>query len=433
MKRFASIILASAALCASAQQYTLQQCINAAISQNLQVKQSQLNVKLQEIQLNTDKNSRLPNLNGSVSQQLSFGRSLTIDNTYANYNTANTGFGLSTSVPIFTGFAINNQVAIDKINLAAASHDLNTIKEALTIQVAKAYMQVLFYKEILQASHAQVELAKKQLDRKKAYLDVQKATIADVADATSLVAQYELTEVQNENNYQLALLELSQLMELSSIDNFSVADIGDDDSYLLVERPEEIYRIALTQKPVIKAAELRIDAADKSIALAKSRYYPQLNFNAGLGTSYFYSSGKQSANFGSQMRDNFNQYLGLSLSIPIFNRLSTRNSVRRAKEEREQKTIALDDAKKSLFKEIQQAYYTALGSAKRFSSSKVALDAATTAFNLTKGKYEAGKANITEYHEASTNLLKATADMLQAKYESIFNHKILAFYKGIPF
>ena len=422
-----------AALGASSQQYTLQQCVQAAIDGNLQVKQNESRMRIQEIQVNTAKYQRLPNLNGSAGQQVSFGRSLTIDNTYANINTANTNFGLSTNVPLFTGFSIPNQVALAKIELAALTEDLNTIKDNLAIRVAQSYMQVLFNKELLQAAHAQVELAQKQLERKKAYRDVEKATIADVAQATSLVAQYELSEVQAENSYRLSLLELAQLMEIESIDGFSVADISDDEIVAIIERPEEIYRIALTQKPQIKAAELRIEGADKSIKLAKSEYYPKLNFNAGLGTSYFYSSGGKSNGFGKQMRDNFSQYLGVSLSVPIFNRFASRNSVRRATEEKANYQLSLDETKKNLFKEIQQAYYNAVGSAKKYASSLVALEAANTAFELTKGKYEAGKANATEYAEASTNVLKATSDMLQAKYESIFNHKILSHYKGEQF
>ena len=429
-KRILSGFLSLLCLCATAQTYTLRQCVECAIQQNVDVKRAESTQRLQEINLSTARNARLPNLSGSAGQNWNFGRSLTIDNTYANYNTAQTSFSLSTSVPLFTGFQIPNNTALAKLNLEAAIEDVYTLKDNLSIQVAQAYLTVLFNKELRQTADAQVTLAKQQLDRKQAFADVEKATASDVAEAKSLVAQRELTAVQAANDYDMAVLDLVQLMEIAMTNDFQVADIPDTELNMLIEKPEEVYRIALTQRHNIKAAELRIESAEKSIKLAKSQYYPQLNFNAGIGTGYYHTSGLPSASFGTQMRENFSQYLGLTLSVPIFNRLQTRNSVRRAQEERLSSQLALDKEQINLFKEIQQAYYSVVSAKKKYASSQTALKASEEAFNLTRGRYEHGKATATEFAEAQYNVMLATSEMLKAKYEAIFRHKILNFYKG---
>lgn len=157
-----------------------------------------------------------------------------------------------------------------------------------------------------------------------------------------------------------------------------------------------------------------------------------MNFGAGLSTNYYNVSGRENGNFGAQLRDNFSQYIGLSLSIPIFNRFSTRNQVRSARIQQSNLNWQLEESKKTLYKEIQQAYYNALGAESKLQSSRTADEAAEASFLLMKEKYANGKANATEYNEARTNWMKAVSDRIQAKYDFIFRTKILDFYKGVP-
>ena len=186
----------------------------------------------------------------------------------------------------------------------------------------------------------------------------------------------------------------------------------------------------LVSKPEIKAQELRVKGADHSVLIAKSAYYPQLAFNAGLGSNYYKTSGFDAESFGKQLKNNFSQYLGLSLNVPIFNRFSTRNNVRSARIDHDNQVLKLEDAKKSLYKEIQQVYYNAIAAESRYVSSRQAVASNEDAFRLTQGKYENGKASITEFNEAKNNLLKAQSDMVQAKYESLYQNSLLDFYRG---
>ena len=414
--------------------WDLEQCIDYAIAHNLTVKQREAARDQSEIDANTARWSRLPDLNGNASHSFNFGRSLQANNTYQRINTQSTGFGLSTSIPLFTGMQIPNNIALSKLNLQAAVADLDKAKEDVSVQVASAYLQALFNQELAKVAHEQVALSREMLVQKEAFFENGKVSESEWLEAKARVAQDELSAVQADNNCGLSLLELTQLLELPSPEGFQIA-IPDVRMGLLAENlvsPAEIYSQAVTAKPAILAAQYRLQGAARSIKIAQSGFYPQLSFGAGLSTNYYNISGRENAAFRPQLRDNFSQYLGFSLSVPLFNRLSTRNRVRSAKVEQLSLTWQLEEAKKSLYKEIQQAYYNAVNAKTQYQSSQTASEAAEASFRLMKEKYANGKANATEYNEVRTNWMKALSDCIQAKYEYLFRTKILDFYRGIP-
>lgn len=416
------------------EKWDLEKCISHAIENNLNIKQQEASKEQSAVELSTAKWSRLPDLNGGASHSFNFGRSIQADNTYKSLNTQNTSFNLNTSIPLFTGLKITNNIALAKLNLKAATEDLNKAKEDISIQVASAYLQVLFNEELAQVAHIQVELSKEMLVQKEEYFKNGKASEAEWLEAKSRVAQDQLSAVQADNNYKLSLLDLSQLLGLPSPENFSiVSPTAEMEEYMeSISSPADIYNQAILFKPSIKAAQYRLEGAAKSVKIAKSAYFPQLSFGAGLSTNYYKVAGMKNSLFGSQLRDNFSQYLGFQLTIPIFNRFGTRNQVRSARIQQNTLNWQLEDSKKALYKEIQQAYYNALGAESRYQSSITADKAAEASFNLMKEKYAEGKANATEYNESRTSWMKAISEKLQAKYDYIFRTKILDFYKGVP-
>ena len=432
----ATIFLASACMLPSQadEQWDLKRCIEYAIEHNITIKQQEASQEQNEIELSTARWNRLPNLNGSASHSFNFGRSLQSDNTYKNINIQNTGFNLSTNIPIFTGLQLINNVALAKLNLKAAIEDLNKAKEDISIQITSAYLQILFNQELAKVAHEQVALSKELLTQKEAFFKAGKASEAEWLEAKARVAQDELSAVQADNNYNISLLELTQLLELPTPEGFGIvapATEGED-AFVPLTAPEEIYAGAVQSKPGIKAAQYRLEGAEKNIRIAQGAYYPQLSLGAGLGTSYYKMSGNDNPSFSSQLKNNFSQYVGISLSIPIFNRFSTRNRVRSARVQQMTLGWQLEDSKKTLYKEIQQAYYNAVAAEKQYRSSMDADKAAYSSFKLTKEKYTNGKATATEYNEGRTNWLKTVSDRIQAKYDYLFRTKILDFYKGIP-
>ena len=412
--------------------WDLERCIQHAIEHNLSIKQKEAAKAQSEVELNTAQWSRLPNLNGNVGQSFNFGRALQADNTYGNRNTRNTNFSLGTNIPLFTGLQIPNNIALSKLNLKAATEDLEKAKEDISIQVASYFLQVLFNEELLKVAENQMRLSQEQLERKIAFFKNGKASEAEVLEAKSRLAQDELSVVQAKNNHQLALLDLSQLLELPSPENFQVKmpDIGHVSIDLSL--PEEVFAQAMMNKPAIKAAQYRVQGAEKSIRIAQSAYYPQLSFGAGIGTNYYHLSGIENASFSSQWEQNMNKYFQFSLSIPLFNRFQTRNRVKSARIQHTALSWQLEESKKALYKEIQQAYYNALASESKYKSSQTATESAEASFRLTSEKYANGKATATEYNEMRTAWMKALSEGIQAKYDFVYRSKILDFYKGVP-
>lgn len=414
--------------------WTLRQCAEYAVEHNLQIKQQDNQRRQQELQLSTARNARLPEVSGSLGQNFSFGRGLTAENTYTNTNTSNTSFSLSTSIPLFTGFQIPNQIKLNQLNLEAATQDLEKAKNDIRMQVAQAYVQILYDMEIRDVANRQIAIDSMQVVRLEAFVRNGKASEAELSQQRATLANSHLTATQAANNLRLSTLAMTQLLELPSPEGFGIVRPPVDDLSAIISTatvsPEIIYQEALGVKPEIMSQEIRLRATDHSIKIAQSGYYPQLSFSAGLGTNYYKTSGFTADSFGEQLKNNFSQYIGLNLSIPIFNRFQTRNNVRNARIEQETQMLALDNSKKTLYKEIQQVYYNALNAQAKEKSSMEALQSSKDAFTLMQAKYENGKATITEFNEAKNNYLKAESDMVQARYENLYQHALIEFYRG---
>ena len=428
---FTLVILSLAVNVLAQERWTLDRCISHAIENNISIKQQHNSIEQSEINLNSAKMNCLPSVDASVSQSWSFGRGLTADNTYANRNTTSTGFDLRTSVTLFQGMQKINNIAVRQCNLDAAIADLNKAKEDMGVNVASAYLQVLYSDELKKVAERQVELSETMLNQKQKMVINGKASESEVAEAKSRLAQDKMSVVQAQNDYQLALLELSQMLELQSPEGFAIEEPDTTSQLLRIATIEEVYADALNNKAIIKSDEKKIEGAEKNVSVAKGGYSPSLNLSAGIGSNYYTTSGYNNASFSDQLDQNFNKYVMLSLNIPVFNRFSTRNDVRSAKSQVTSMRLQLDADKKALYKEVQQAYYNAIAAQSKYGSSLSAEESAETSFRLMNKKYENGKATQTEYNQSRTEWLKTVGDRIQAKYEYIFRAKILDFYRGI--
>ena len=437
MKKVFSLVLYAAILSqptqAQEKQWTLRECCNYAVEHSISIKQRENACRQQELQLSTAKNSRLPDLSASASQNFSFGRGLTEANTYSNTNTSSTSLSLGTSVPIFTGFQIPNQIKLSQLNLEAATADLEKAKDDIRMQVAQAYVQILYDLEIADVARRQIDIDSAQVVRLQAFVDNGKASEAQLSQQKATLANSRLTATQADNNTRLAILALTQLLELPTPEGFAIVrpDLtAGDGSAVAIPSPDAIYAEALGIKPEIAAQLLRLKGAAHSIKIAQAANLPSLSLSGGLGTNYYTTSGFKSDNFSTQIKNNFSQYIGLNLNIPIFNRFQTRNNIRNARIEQENQQLQLDNTKKTLYKEIQQVYYNALNAQSKEKSSEEALQSTKDAFQLMQAKYENGKATITEFNEAKNNYLKSESDLVQARYENLYQQALIDFYRG---
>ena len=399
-------------------QWTLRECEDYAIANNISIKQSEVARVKQTYALSTARNKRLPDLSASLGENLSFGRGLTEANTYDNTNTSNTSLQLQTSVPLFSGFEIPENIKLNRLNLEALTEDLEKAKNNIRMQVAQAYVQILYDQEMSAVAQRQIDIDSMQVVRLTAFVNNGKASVSELSQQQSTLATSRLTATQAVNKCRLSILALTQLLELPTPEGFAVvspdmSELGKlEDINLLT--PDDIYAEALTIKPEIRSEQLRLQGSEHSINIAKAGYYPKLNFSAGLGSNYY----------------TFSQFIGLNLNIPIFSRFQVRNNVRSARADRLNQELKLENAKKTLYKEIQQVYYNALNAVSKEESSREAVVSSEDAFKLMQAKYENGKATITEFNEAKNKYLKAESDLVQARYERLYQWALLDFYRG---
>lgn len=435
MKRIFLVIAFFAASSAAAQdkQWTFGECIDYAVENNIDIRQTELDVKSAELNLNTTQLSRLPTLNAGMGQTFSFGRAVSEDdNNYIDTQASNTSLNISTGVTVFEGFRINRQVQADKLDLKAAIAGLERAKESLELNVASLYLEVLFKKEVMEVFRKQAELTRQQVENTRAMVDQGKVAHSQLLDIEAESAQNEVNRVGAENELALSLLNLSQALNLPQTEGFDVATVDPTVDYAPLRNPDEIYQTALDVKPQVRQAQLNLQSAERGVQIARAGYWPSLSLGASASDGYFYMFGQDFAqeDLATQLRNKHGENVGLNLSIPIFNGNSVRNRVRGAKLQAQNLALELDAVKLSLYKEIQQAWQSSVSAYANRESTTKALAASQEAFRAMELRYASGKATAFEFAQASTNLAEAQSNAAQARFDYLFSVKIVDFYLG---
>lgn len=421
----ATLMLTS--LAAEAKSWSLDDCIRYAIDNNLTVRAQRLSQMSAEQSVTDAKSRYLPQVSAGANQNWSIGRGLTAENTYANQNTSSFSWNAGLSLPIFSGLSTERQVAYAKANLQQITEQYEAAKEDISINVITAYLQVLYAEEMVDVAQNQVDLSQYEFTRRQALLEAGKIPEIDLLEAQSQLANDRYSVVQSANDLTMAKIDLIQLLQLRvEAEEFDVTPLSGDEAMIVA--PDEAYRLALQYNHSIAAARKGIIVSDKSISLAKSGYLPTLSFSTGIGSTYYTLSGMKSESFGRQMDHNLSTSFGFSLNVPIFDAFSTRNSVRRAKIEKLNAELSLDQAEQKLYRDIQQAYYQAVGAQQKQESSLVAENSALRAFEAMQEKYNIGRATPSEYEQSKNTALRCTAERIQARYELILRSRLLQYY-----
>lgn len=423
-----------------AKRWNLEECIQYAIEHNIGLKQKDQERASREVALRTSRFSWLPSVNGSVGQSFQFGRSTTKSGVIVDQNAANSTLNITLDMPIFDGLRIPNDIAARKLDLKASIESLNKAKEDLAINVASYYLQVLYNKELLEVARLQVDLDKEQVVKTEAMVNAGKVPLSQLYDIKAQLANDEVTLTEYANNVNLALLDLAQSLELERSEAFDIEEpliedvVAENMGSILP--PDHIYDNAVTFKPQIKEQRYLLESQRKMLRVARADYYPKLNFGASYSNGYYHSStgGEfiDTRSFGEQLRQNGQKIVGFSLSIPLFNRFQVRDNVRSARINILNQELQMENTKKSLYKEIQQAYSNATASQKKYQAAGKSVIASKEAFDYARRRYEAGKSTVFEFNEAKTKYAQSLAEQAQAKFDYIFRVKILDFYNGTP-
>jgi len=412
----------------SAETWSLEQCVEYAVTNNFSVRNSLLNITDGEQSVIEAKDRFLPSINASASEGVSFGRGLTASNTYADRNTSNLSWGASLNLPLFQGLSEYRQLKVAKSNLQKLLYEHEAVKDNITLNVITQYLQVLYAKEVCQSARRQLEHTTYEVGRQKALVEQGKVAEADLLDAEAQMAQDKLQVVNSENDIQVSLVELANLLQLPTAVGFDILPITEGEP--IIPTYDAVFNAALIHNNSILASKQGIKVADQNISLAKTGYMPRLNFSAGVGSSYYTVSGYKSDPFGEQMRHNLSTSLSVGLSIPIFDAFSTRNSVRKARLQKISAELELDRQQSELFKTIQLAYYQARGARDRYFASQETLEKTTLSFDATREKYNLGRATPYEFEQAKNNLYRTQISSIQAHYEYLLRYRILLFYQN---
>ena len=429
---FLTIILIFCTLQISAQRvWTLQECVDTALMNNRNIKQQRLNYKSKVISYNQAKSDRLPNLNASIGQNFNFGRSLSVDNTYQNSNSQNTSFSVSSGVNLYNGFRMKNAIEARQAELMAAGADVQKIEKDIILNVSAAFLQVLQNKELLRNADNQLQITRENMARRKELIEAGKLAQGEIFEIQAQEAKEELSRVQAENQLQLSLLDLAQVLELDHFQDIDVAvPVNLLENELALLSADEVYISALASRPEIRSAQYRLESSLKNIEIARAGYLPSLSLGAQWGTGYYNMSNMPTnPSFGTQFSNNISTGVGLSLSIPIFNRYVVKNQVENAKLNVESSKIDIENTKIELRKTIQQAYYNAIAAKNRWESSQKSVTANEESYRFASQKFEVGRANQYEVNLAKTNLSQSISEQTQAKYEYVFRMKILELMK----
>ncbi|MBN8653459.1 MAG: TolC family protein [Cytophagales bacterium] len=417
--------------------WTLQECVDYALKNNLNVKTNLLNAETSKVNLDQSKFQMLPTLNGGGSYGYNWGRN--IDPTTNQFETErinSINFQASSSLLLFNGFRLFNNYKQSVTDNEAAAEDFIKAKNDVIINVVTLYTTVIFNKELLSNAQSQLTTTTQQLERTRKLAEAGSVPRGNVLDLDAQQASNELNVITNENAVNLSILRLKQALQIPGsqtmdieVPELSVADGTID------ETAEQIYEKALTAMPEVRSARLKLQSSLFAFKSARGSYFPRLSVNGNLFTNYSsrlddLAPGGYSR--GEQLNDNLAQSASLQLQIPIFNGYQTRASVKRSYFNTQQAEINLTSAENTLRQAVETSYNDASASSKTYQSALRLVNAREEAFRMLKQRYDNGAANFVEYQTAENALFQAKSDLVRAKYDFIFKKKVLDFYQGKP-
>ena len=461
----------------SRQALTLEECVQIALQNNPQIKQAGLQVNANSNNLIQSKWQRWPTLGFNASQGFSFGRNIDpFTNQFVQQNISFNNYSINSSVTLYNGFQLQNNIKQNSLTLQASEKDLAATRNDIILNVALAYLQVISNQELIEAARQQGAATQLQLDRTQRLVDAGTLAESQLYDLRAQLANDELTLVNAQNSVESAKLSLKQLMNLKGDESIDVITINAPDPALRAYEAtvNEVFNTALSNLPQMQAAELRVQSAAKAIEIAKAQGLPSLTFSAGISTAFSSAAPKQrfvadgtgfttkqvisqtrfvqageytfpvtevvtvpngtdkTFNYFDQLDFNRNSSLNFSLRVPIFTNFQTKYRVANARIQQQNLEYQADIVTQQIRQNVEQAYIDMSNSGKRYSATANQVRALEEAFRVAESRFGAGAINSAEYNIAKANLDRARFNLIQTKYDYVFRTKILDFYMNKP-
>ena len=419
--------------------WSLNQCINYALKNNLDQHSYKLSEKSARIDVSQSKLNLLPSVSARVSAEMNFGRSVDQSNndvtTTKNFNNYNS---ISSSMTLFQGFIKLNLISYRRFLMQAARLEKLNNQDDLAFEILTDYYNVIYYRGLVSISQEQLELSEFNLKKTEAQIETGIKAGTDMAEMQATYEQEKLSLIQSENKLEEATLKLGQQMNLP-VGKF-VEVVNEEEKPVatsnLPSAADSLFVSFAGRSPYVKMAEARFDAASKSVAIARGAYFPSVSLNGSISTAY-YDSDKDNTGHITPIRDQFknnkNEYIGASLSIPIFGRNEVRNEVRKAKLEKEQAQVQLDRYKQTVYYELMNNTRELRSLYREYVQAQKQLEANELAYKVARRKYEEGLIDVIELLTVKSRLTESKSNLLSAELQWRAKDKIINFYKGIRF
>jgi len=436
-KRIFYILALLQAFTLNAKVWTLQECIDYALDNNISLKQSHIKTRQSHEDVLQSRSALFPSVSFSTNQNMSY-RPFSA----STYNLTNGSMTSSTNKISYNGsYGINanwtvwnwnkNRMAIKQNRLTEEQNALSEQTQANTIQeqIVQLYVQILYEAEAVRVNTEILKASEAKAARAKAMVEVGSLARVDWIQLEAQADQDRYSLVSAESQLASYKLQLKQLLELEGDEPFEVdnPDVAENSVLSTIPNKHDVYQAALEHRPEIRSGLLSIEAANLSIRSARTGYMPTLSMTAGIGTN---NSSGQKTTFGTQIKNNLSNSLGLTLSMPLFDQLSTRTAIRKAKFTKLDSELSLQSKKKTLYKNVEQHWLDATTSQQQYIYAKKNRESMQESYNLVSEQFNCGLKNIIELTTGKNNLLQAEQQLLQTKYTTLYNKALLRFYAG---
>ncbi|WP_195373232.1 MULTISPECIES: TolC family protein [Parabacteroides] len=418
-------------------QWKLRDCIDYALEHNITIRRNRINVESTQEDVKTAKADFLPSLSGNVSQRIvnrpnsASGTIISGDNitTSESKTSYNGSYGIDANWTVYNGSKRVNTVKQQQLNSRIAELTVDQSENSIEESITQLYVQILYSAEAVKVNESTLEVSRKEFERGQALFDAGSIASSDLAQLEAQVSNDNYLLVTSQTTLQNYKLQLKQLLELDGDFEMNLYLPQLDDSSVLIPLPtkDDVYQTALNLRPEIESGKLNIEASDMNIKIARAGYIPTLSLSAGIGTT---NANGSDFSFSEQVKQNWNNSLGLTLSIPIFDKRQTKSAINKAKLQRQTSQLDLMDEQKTLYKTIESLWLSANSAQQQYVAATQKLKSTQASYALVSEQFNLGMKNTVELLTEKNNLLSAQQETLQAKYTAILNAGLLRFYQG---
>ena len=418
-------------------QWTLRNCIDYALEHNITIRRNRINVESTQEDVKTAKADFLPSLNGNISQRIvnrpnsASGTIISGDNitTSESKTSYNGSYGIDANWTVYNGSKRVNTLKQQQLNSRIAELTVDESENSIEENITQLYVQILYSAEAVKVNESTLEVSRKEFERGQELFNAGSIASSDLAQLEAQVSNDNYQLVTSQTTLQNYKLQLKQLLELDGDFEMDLFLPPLDDSSVLIPLPtkDDVYQTALNLRPEIESSKLNIEASDMNIKISRAGYIPSLSLSAGIGTT---NANGNDFSFSEQVKQNWNNSIGLTLSIPIFDKRQTKSAVNKAKLQRQTSELDLMDNQKTLYKTIESLWLSANSAQQQYVAATQKLKSTQASYALVSEQFNLGMKNTVELLTEKNNLLSAQQETLQAKYTAILNAGLLRFYQG---